>query len=371
MNPVTRATRPTVLLALAWASLSAETAFADRIYRTNGTPIEDCAIVQETVDHVVYKEGGRGGDKTIPSEEVVRVEYERVPPLIGEARSSLDEGDVSAAIGQFNEYLDSHLGGSADKRFAWAPAYAAHSLVTLYTNQGNLEEVLTVADKLLANFPESRYAPGAYVAKANALFRLQQFDQAQSTLANFERLIASKGLSKGWALECKLAQVLTDRSSVGEKRRSMLAEIEASAGKDFPTVRNRASVARAAAFLAEESENPESIGNARKIFEEVILDPAADDESLAASYSGLGKCRFLAGNQDGKELEQALLAFMRVVVLYGDQVRYAPEAMFYAGRCFNLMGGEGDDERANRLYSHLIRTYPESEWAGEAKKFRK
>jgi TolA-binding protein len=62
---------------------------------------------------------------------------------------------------------------------------------------------------------------------------------------------------------------------------------------------------------------------------------------------------------------------MRVTVLYKDQASYAPKAMFYAGRCFNLLGGEEDDERANKLYARVMRQYPGTVWADEARNFRK
>ena len=62
---------------------------------------------------------------------------------------------------------------------------------------------------------------------------------------------------------------------------------------------------------------------------------------------------------------------MRVVVNYRDQTRYVPKAMFYAGRCFNILGGEGADDRANKPYARLGRDYPGSYWADQAKNFRK
>ncbi len=367
---MTSAILRTPLLALVALAFATPSASADRIYRTGGTPIEDCTVVEETVSQVVYRKGRKGSEQSIPSEEVIRIEYERVPTEIGEAESLLEEDDLESAVGLYSDYLEASL-EKPDKRFPWAPAYAASRLIGLFGMVGDLEGARAAADRLLENFPESRYVPSAFVAKADALYRLEKFDRAQTTLAEFEKLIVKRNLSKRWTLECRLAQILTDRSLVGEGRRGRLKALESDAGQDYPTVRTRASVARAEAFLAEASDSADALQRAREIFEDVAQDPSADEEALAAAFAGIGECVFTAAIGDEAALRQALTAFMRVAVLYRDQVRYAPKAMFYAGRCFDQIGGEENKERAKKLYSRVVRDYPGSSWAEEAKNFRK
>ncbi|MEZ6020099.1 MAG: tetratricopeptide repeat protein [Planctomycetota bacterium] len=144
------------------------------------------------------------------------------------------------------------------------------------------------------------------------------------------------------------------------------------AGKEAPIVRNRAIVAIGESFVTERN-----IVEARKNFEKVIEDPKADALTLAAAYSGLGDCIFqvaskkLESGQDAKaELTEASLAFLRVVVLYPDQIQYRPRAMFYAGRSLQLMGDEENVTRAKTLYARLIRTFPDSKAAKEARGVR-
>jgi TolA-binding protein len=354
-------------------------ASADRIYRTSGATIEDCTIVDETLDEVSYKEGGRGKDLSVPSDEVLRVEYERVPPMIGEAIDFLEGDELASALGAYRDYVDGHLSGDKEeKRYKWAPAYAAFRVLEMEVMGGDPSAVIAAADRLLQNFPESRYVPRAYVAVADALHQAGKAEQAQAKLAEFERLILKKNLSQRWGLECRLAQALTSASLAGDARRERLLEIEKDASGDFPTVKNRAAVARGEAFLEEvgprsNGKGVEALRQAREIFEKVAADPSSDDLTLAGAYAGLGECIFqsAASSKDAAEVTKSLLAFMRVVVVYKDQTRYVPKSMFYAGRCWNLLGGVEDDERANKLYGRVMRDYPETKWAQEARNFRK
>lgn len=364
------ATQMKLVLAGVAAALLGAGARADRIYRTSGAPLEDVTVVSETLAEVRYKEEGKGPEKAVPSESVVRVEYDRFPAAVGEAEAAAQDGDAEGALERFEAYATD---GKPDKRYPWAQAYAAHRAVTLRGTLGDLEGAAAAADRLISGFPESRYVPAAYVAKADALFRLERMDQAQAALTDFERLITAKGLSKRWALECRLAQVLTDRALSGVPRRDRLEKIEQDAGQDFPTVRCRAAVARAESFLAGGGEGPDAIGKARAVFEEVIDDPGSDEESLAAAHTGLGEILFsiATGPTEKEELRAALLAFMRVAVLFEEQSRYAPKAMFYAGRCFERIGGEGSKDNAVKLYRRVLRDYADSPWAAEARNFLK
>ncbi len=67
----------------------------------------------------------------------------------------------------------------------------------------------------------------------------------------------------------------------------------------------------------------------------------------------------------------AAIEYMRVVVVYGDQLKYAPKAMFFAGRSFQGMGDAESERRAQKLYSKLVRNFPGTKAAKEAKSFRR
>jgi hypothetical protein len=179
-------------------------------------------------------------------------------------------------------------------------------------------------------------------------------------------------MSQRWELECELARVLFDGSLKGSSRREKLADVSGRAGRRFPTVRNRADVAEAETWL-----DAREFEKAEQVFQRIVDDPKADASTLAAAYTGYGDCRFQRafamgdGTDKDKLYRSALLSFMRVVVVYGDQVRYVPKAMLLAARIFDQADDEVSKERAQRLYRTVMRLYEGSSWAQEARGFKK
>ena len=187
------------------------------------------------------------------------------------------------------------------------------------------------------------------------------------------QIVESKGLSRRWQLELDLARLVYSADLKGEKLRGRLEEVATQASADFPTVRNRADVAVAESFLAEKK-----LDEAAEIFERITRDPQADDRTLAAAYTGHGDCLFTKGvamasageNPDAVFME-AILSYMRVVVVYKQELRYVPKAMFYAGRVYQQFEDEESQDRAQKLYVGVLRNFRETKWANEARGFRK
>ena len=367
--------RSTISVCLAALAL-ASSATADRIHLISGEPIEECTIVTETMSEVTYKESERGKSKTVPSANVLSVEFTSVPNDVQAADAAVKDQELGLAFDLFESYLTEHLEGRPERRKLWAPAYVAHRLIELNVLVGERADAIKAADLLIDKFPDSRYLPNAYMTKARVQAEEGDGDGAKETLEKLERLIIKQDLPKRFGLECGLFKILVDAELVGEARRTELRVVETDAGGEYPTVRNRATVAIGESFLLEASQGDggaKALGEARTHFEDVIKDPSADDETLAGAYTGLGDCLFqvAATSKDEGDIHEALMTNMRVVVLYRDEVRYAPKAMFYAGRCFNLKGGPEDIERANKLYNRIIRNHDGTKWAAEARSFRK
>ena len=109
-----------------------------------------------------------------------------------------------------------------------------------------------------------------------------------------------------------------------------------------------------------------------------MKNPKADARTMAGAYSGLGDCLYqeaavlIKENKDAEAvLQEALLSFLRVVVSYKDQTFYVPKAMFYAGRVFDLSDAEDGKDYAQRMYREVMRQFRGSNWADEAKSFKK
>ncbi|MDP6991047.1 MAG: hypothetical protein QF903_16375 [Planctomycetota bacterium] len=349
-------------------SLLAASSAADTIHLTNGKSIDDCKIGQETYTQIEYREGGKTGK--VDTDRVLRIEFSALPALVDRAETAARDEQVYDAIADLEEYVAG--AGGRDRRYPWAPAHAMFRLVELKFMVGDASGAEAAAEQLIEKAPNSRYVPLAYLAQAQAQFDQGGGDKAQATVRSFEAAIQKASMSQRWKLECDLARVLFDSSLKGSARRDKLAEVSASAGRAYPTVRNRADVAEAETWLeAREFEKAELI------FEKIVDDPKADAGTLAAAYTGHGDCLFQRAFAlgDGTEKDglyrKALLSFMRVVVVYGDQVRYVPKAMLLAARIFDQADDEVSKERAQRLYRTVMRLYEGSSWAQEARGFKK
>jgi len=355
-------------LAFAACVLAAGAAAADTIYLLDGKSHEDVTVRSETFKEISFKVGSK--KDTIKTDDVLRIDYSSKSQLVDRADVAAAEGQILDAISDLETFVDGHLASGRKPRYGWEPAYAMFRLVELYGAMGDVESMIAAVDRLVEKEPESRFVPFAFLAKAEAQFFSGSAANAQKTLKKFLDLIQGKSLSQRWQIEQKLAVILYDTKLKGKSLRTKLEAISTSAGSQYPRVKNAAQVAIAESHLADKD-----FGKAEPIFRSITDNPKAAARTLAAAYTGLGDCLFkraVSGSGDKAELiKSAKLAYMRVVVVYKDQVRYAPKAMFWAGRAFDESGEELDKESAQKLYQRVSREYRGTKWADEANAFRK
>lgn len=364
------------LPALAFLALGtlALPASADTIVRTDGQQIEDATVLSATLKEVEYRNGSN--KQTLATDKVLRIEFDKLPKLLDRAEESLRTGDPDAALKDISDYVDSVLSGDkTDKRFPWAPAWALHRLIVLRAGAGDFEGVVSAADRLIQALPDSMYVPSAWLAKADALVEQDKADKAVASLKELVSFAESKALSERFKLEAELALAEVDPALDQAKRRSALEAIAQRAGGEFPVVRSRAEVAQAEILVAEQE-----FAAAQNTLQRVVDSGAADDRTLAAAWTGLGDCHFQSATKlfkDGKQdqaksaIESALLAYMRVVVSFADQPRYVARSMFFAGRAFDQLQDDESKARAQRMYREVVRQFPGSGWAKEARDFRR
>ncbi|MEO6711211.1 MAG: hypothetical protein ABI054_13385 [Planctomycetota bacterium] len=356
----------TAALTLAFAAGSR----ADTITLADGKTLENVTVVNETLKEVSFKQEGKS--KTIPSETVASVEYVKKPKLVDQADSSAKDGDIGGAIDSFETYVSGLIEGKGKEPMLWAPGYAMQRLIELSASVGDTEGVVVAADRLIKNAPESRYLPAAYLSKATALADDKKNKEALAAIADLRSLINTKELGQRWKLEADLAEVLADASLAGSKRRARVIEISGLAGKDYPMVANRARVAEGESYTEGETKD---FTKAKALFQQIAADPKADKPTLAGAYTGLGDCLFAQAldlqkaNKDANEaFKSAVDTYMKVVVLFPEQVRYRAKSMFLAGRAFEFIGDDVSKARARQLYRSVIREFKQSSWAEDAKK---
>lgn len=363
-----RFARPTLALVLMLAAPAA----ADEIRRTDGEILADVEIVDETIQEVVYQQGGQ--EASVASEEVLSVRYSKLPRQLDEAESALADDDPLGALELLEEYVNDQL-PRPRAREKWAPAWAAWRVARLRAEIGDREGMIKAAGRVVESFPDSRYLTVATLAKARAELAAGRTNDALSTVAELEQAIASRGLSRRWDLECQILKIVADSRTENAKRTALQQLADDAQGK-FPSVRNRALVAAGETYLreADAAGDPARAkqfrGEALQLFRSVALDARGDDAILAGAHTGLGECLFFRGadsqNPDTAALQEALLEFLRVPVLYREEAQYVPKALFYAMRCFDLMG---DRRRKRDMLDDLRTNYPDSPWVEQAARF--
>jgi len=367
----TRSLPPTLLAPLLLAALAG----ADTIHTTEGRSIDDCTVVEEGLLEVTYKREGSNSRLTMPSSDVLHIQFSSMPTLIDRAETAVADDQVFDAVNDFSVYLEGKLdilGKGNRVRPAWAPAYAAWRLAELNASMGKTAEALVAADLLVTKFSDSRYVPAALLLKAEIQFFDGKAGAAKKTLEAVTKLVAERGISERWELEAKLAAVAFDGALSGKDRRTALGRVASQAGNKFTSVRNRAQAIGAESFLEEKE-----FEKAQAIFDRVAKDSKSDQRTLAIAWSGLGDCFYQAGAKNPALpanqaiLQDALKAYMRVVVLYKGESQYAARSMFYAGRIYAFIETEEASDNANKLFGAVVRQYPGTKWAKEARGFAK
>lgn len=363
------------LLFLALAA-AAGTASADTIHLVDGKTIDKVEIVSELVGGVSYKVDGKGSEKLVDADEVLMIEYSRLPQQVDAAETLVTDGALAEAADELMAFARGVIDGTNRKvRQKWAPAYAIHRALELRMSMGDLEGLQEAVGLLVSSQPDSRHVPAALVTEASALRMSDKASEARKTLEKLRAMIGEKGLSQRWTLELELAEILADGDLSGQAKRDRLIEVAGQAGRKYPTVRSRANLAEGQTFL---EGNTQDYASARGIFEKIVADPKADAETLAGAFTGLGDCIYFpaakkkeSGADVQEEMVQALMAYMRVVVNYKEQSGYVPKAMFLAGRVFDFLETDEGKSNARRLYAGVINTYPDTSWADEARKVRR
>jgi len=307
-------------------------ALADDIYLTDGKTLSDVDVTEETMAEVTYKSDRKTA--TVASDRVLSITYSEKPQLV-------DQGDAAMAGDLFVDaeaYLFNFLDGVKERvpsKHKWSRAYAYYRLVIVYGVMGEVGDLASTADEMVTLEPDSRYLPIVLAMKAQVLADSGDKAKAISALGDLEKLAKARGLGDRWKLEVELGKILYGPLTGGAQRKK-LEDISGRAGAAQPIVRNKAEASIGASFLAEGK-----LKEAEGILTAVVADPKADDRTLAAAYAGVGQCLFRRGEaaSDPALLSAALKAYMRVVVLYKNEINYLPESLFFAGRCFQLLGG--------------------------------
>lgn len=358
----------TSLLALPLGVALTTSAFADRIYLSDGSIRDGVDVQSETATTVIYKPAGSKKTEEVASELVLEIKFDDMPEAVATAEVDARSERFGAAVAGMEDYI-SNLGTKGDKKHPWAPAYAMARIVNYNKLGGDIPGMVAASDALFAANADSRYVPIARIATIDAYIANGDRVAASDAVSAFKGFVDSASLSQRWKYEADVRRILTDVSLKGEGLEKELEKISKNAAT-FPTVASFAKVAQAESMVSRED-----YAGAESVLRDVVEDPNAPDSTLAAAYTALGESLFkqseVSTDEEAKKtfLEDAQLAFMRVVVNYKFEYGYVAKSAVFAGRTFQELGGPGASDNSKLLFRFVMRQFAGSRWAQEARDF--
>jgi len=325
-------------------------------------------ILEENYTHLKVKFEEQNEVRDIPIEQdgqriLVDVQRRPVPQKYAEAMMAYQKQEYAEA---FESYKAS---AAAVAEYPWLPGYIRfHAADAAFKeakyaqfDEAGKQKWYGLAaeqfDKLLKEHPKHRFAPDAHMGLARSLMRQNQFDRARAAFTAIENSDYPSGVREAarvWAARLLVEEA--NEASAREKAEALLNEaIEKLSQLNQQYKENRPELA----YLALLSEGYAWQGlkkypKAEDLFEQVGL-RSPDDEMRAEAFNSRGLS--LMNRGDSRE---ALLSFLRVVVLHYDIDSEYQRALYYAAK--SSKDYYGTDQRFKELRQRLQVRFPNSHW---------
>ncbi len=260
--------------------------------------------------------------------------------------------------------------------------YILYKRVQAWRAAGEVERIKQAAEELLAEFPDTYYFYPAQELRARIFLQQRKAGDAKAAL---EAVTSAAGMNARDYFEAELAKIrFFDVPKAGNKKdknaeierkyRDLIRRIDAHPAKEDAVIqRMKATVGVSQALVMQQKH-----AEAQKELEKVVNDNSVKDKALLASaYRGLGDAIYVqakmadkaaAGDQEKKkkvveQLEEAMLHYMRVILLYAPSGEghdeLLPSLTSCARVCANLfvMGGEKDEAMGRKAYGFFHKAY--------------
>jgi len=326
--------------------------------------VEDLAasqysVVEENYDVTFYKIEGVAQRQKYDTAKIRRVVYGDRPSAFLEASEAMGNNDWGPALAGFDEL-------AKNKRNPhWVRQYSLYNIGRIYQEgQVAWQEAVAAWDRYEKEFPKGKFLPRVLVSEGLAWLALKNEAKARESFGKIERL---KGLSDADKMKAKYWMIKISQLK-GEdagntalinqaltQYKSLLEEAEGKNELQEVAILARLGIGDCLLAL-------QKYGEALAFFQKIA---ASSDEKdvLAGAYNGLGRCHFAK-----EEWSDALICFLRTVILYDTNPEQTAMALYYAAKSYNLRQGEDYKNRARSLYRECFNRFPSTVWAQESKK---
>jgi len=321
-------------------------------------------VTSENFDKLTFSmklPNGKSTRQSLATAKIDTVFYWPQPPAFASAVNYMNGGDYPTAIQKFTA-----VAGDRAQR-SWARMYALMNIAAMHEVDANYDGAIKAWERLTKDFSKSRYVPKAFVQMG--LNHLSKGD-ANSAKNAFGRLARLSGLPEGQKALGQYYMIFINqkqgeasrnqgilRQALGEYK-SLLGKTEGNADMREVAILSRLGIGSCQVLLGQFDE--------ALAFFQKIADTAEDKAVLAGAFNGLGNCYFKK-----TQWRDALLSFLRVEILYDGDAEQTARALFYSGKCFEMMGGQrvGKDSklRAKMQYGKCASRFPGTKWAQDSR----
>jgi TolA-binding protein len=341
----------------------------DRVDRKKGAPVAGVEVVSEDYKSVVVKTRGPGAEKTIriPASEVLDVQRDDEPEAYRQGRDSLSAGDLVNAISALR-LAQSQAGGKA-----WVKEYASFYLGEAYRLSGQAREAAQAYQQVLAVKADSRFLALVRLGMARAYTEAGSYGDAEKVLNDFIGEVDSKRLPVSYKIEANLilgrnleaqgrhAEAASRYGSVANEARRLAGTAETEEQReDLAVLALRAEADRGAAMIA-----AKDYVAAETLFGSMSRSHRDDPRAQALADIGMGAVALGKG-----ELDLARVRLTAAATLHFKADEERPRALLLLARTYSELDKKGEKgaRRLARAYlNDLLKFYPASDYAGEAR----
>lgn len=323
----------------------------DRVYLANGTVVEGVRVTNWDIRSLTYS---KGGNQTVPTDQVVKVEVAKFKDAY---RRGLRDADLMLTIAR-DQLKEKNL-LLAQLGFVGASAQ--------FFDSDRAPQAVAALDELQKAMPEAGVVPEVHRQKFEYYMGLGSKGAANAKkVAEKYRQEATGGAwPAGFVVEAEFFDAMAERAGGGNPKdfQTKLRAVIGKAGSN-PVVANRANVQ-----LAHSLREAKDADGARRLYADIAERDGVDTNSRAGALLGLGMLALdQAGGGDKEAAREAMTNFLRVRLETKDAwPSLQAEALYHAILAADKWRGSEYQSVMARCRGVLFSEFPTSEWTERAR----
>jgi tetratricopeptide (TPR) repeat protein len=317
---------------------------------------------------------GGGGTTTIKGDDIASVMYGAQPKEFKQAEEDFARGRDEDAVASYSTVIENKRNRSVFRQDAMMNQAVA------YLRQSKYDEAIKAFRDLLAEFPESRHIESVHARLIDVLAGTGKGADAVAFIESEETRLGKVSQSGVLLERVKLLKARAYLAS-GDTKKAKSEATSLAAG-------TTAAASEAKVLLADIALAEKNLPEAQRLYTEAMK-AVTSGRGRAAAFNGLGSILLAQGKEGPKPdlIRQALELFLRTALVEvpepGEPTDAHETGLYRAAECFQYLGELGSgakagsgapDEaqarhlsRARDLFRRLLREYPQSKHADDAK----